>query len=117
MLREYIDKETHVLLAQWWDAEAGEPYYGDHGAVLGPDGYIYALGGAGGAGNMLFLTRVLQASGDDLGSYEYWDGTSFTSSRLYNPSANQSVLDNGQGSIIYSPFYEKYLYFSPGTGV
>lgn len=110
-----VARESDIYEAQWWGQN--EPYFGDHNAVVGPDGYIYSFGSISSNGTALFLARVPQASGADLAAYQYWDGTKFSSSRLYNPSISAAVLVNGQGSIIYSPFYQKYLYFAPGEFV
>lgn len=96
---------------QFW--RHNEPYYGDHGAVLAEDGYIYAYGGAHGVNNSLFLARVPQKQAQQLNAYEYWNGTAFTSQRLYDPTPSQAVFSSGQGSIVYSKLYQRYLYFKP----
>lgn len=96
---------------QFWGAN--EPYFGDHGAILAADGYVYAYGGAHGVNNSLFLTRVPQEQAQELAAYEYWNGAAFTSERLYNPTVEQAVFSSGQGSILYSKLYQQYLYFKP----
>ena len=107
-----------ISLAQWWGKN--EPRFGDHNAIVAPDGYIYAYGGgpggdeAGTNGSALFLTRVLQAKATDLGAYEYWNGVRYTSSRLYSPKATSVVMVNEQGTVMYSTFYQRFLYFAPG---
>ena len=100
-----------------------EPHYGDHSAVLGSDGYIYAYGGGRASDcppapkhclNYLWLARVPQAQAANISAYEYWNGSEFSPERLYNPSSKSSVMYGGQGTVIYSPFYKKYMYFKPG---
>ena len=96
---------------QFWSRN--EPYFGDHGAILAADGYIYAYGGAHGLNNSLFLTRVPRTQAQQSDAYEYWNGTAFTMQRLYNPTPLQAVFSSGQGSIVYSKLYQQYLYFKP----
>ena len=105
--------------AQWWNGTV-EPYFGDHNVILSPqDNYIYAYGGLlePGYGQNVFLTRVPQWGASYLWAYQYWNGTAFTTDRLINPSTNAAVFWAGQGSIMWSEYYQKYLYFQPGLSL
>jgi len=101
---------------QWWNSTV-EPYFGDHNVILSPqDNYIYAYGGLlnPGYGQNVFLARVPQWGAPYLWAYQYWNGTAFTTDRLINPSTDAAVFWAGQGSIMWSEYYQKYLYFQPG---
>lgn len=96
---------------QWWDGDT-EPVFGDHGAVDGQDGYIYAFGQFG-ATMKLYLLRVPRTQALNLDAYEYWNGQAFTSKRLINPTEDMSVLDNtNQGSFFWSPHFNKWVSLS-----
>lgn len=102
-------------IVQWWNG-SNEPWFGDHNAILSPfDNYIYVYGGLlGPLGNAVFLARVPQAKAAKLAAYEYWNGTAFSSQRLRNPTTDQAVIFAGQGTIVWNPYYQKFLYFQPG---
>ena len=87
------------------------------GTIHAPDRYIYTYGGFGnvtGGHNDIFLARVPSASALILDEYESWNRNAFTPERLYGPQDCQKAMEAGQGSIVYSPFYEKFLYFKLG---
>ena len=89
------------LSEQWWDA-ATEPAYGNHGAVDGRDGYIYAFGEFSGLLQQIMLARVPKDKATELPAFEYWNGTGFFPQRLQNPGREAVVLpDTNQGSVFW----------------
>ena len=96
----------------WWDAKT-EPFWGDHGALLASDGYVYLYGGANGTlmYDGLYVARVPLASATTLSTYQYWNGEVWSTARLENPtSANAILADLGQGQLHYNPHLNAYVY-------
>lgn len=112
---------TFRLADYWWDALAGEPWYGDIGAYS--DGtYVYGYGHGGQDHKYAYMTRAPLANlaYGFLASYEYWDGSTseWTNTRMYNPSSEQGLQYNDvdgaiwsmqQGQMIWSPYYKKIM--------
>lgn len=115
---------TTRLADHWWDAQAGEPWYGDIGAYN--DGtYIWGYGHGGSTHMYVYLTRVLISGWQDLSNWEYYDGSSdsWSNSRMYNPTSEQALQFNdaegpawgvGQGQMIWSPYYNKIVWIYIG---
>ncbi|KAI9664167.1 MAG: hypothetical protein M1831_002346 [Alyxoria varia] len=107
---------THRTATQWWDADNGEPVYGDHGAIDGKDGFIYAFGGLPGSARdgaeNIYVARVLRYQATNLNMYQYWNGQEFSSDRLRNPSQDQSVFSANQGTPFWSNHYDCWMYIS-----
>ena len=97
----------------WWNADAGEPFYGDVTAyTYGP--YIWALGHGGPDGLSAYLTRVDKSSWNDVSAYEYYNGETDTwqKERLYHPSsamAVQGLWGIDQGQMFWSAYYQKHM--------
>ncbi|CZR62678.1 uncharacterized protein PAC_12575 [Phialocephala subalpina] len=111
---------------QFWGES--EPLWGTNGAIgHNLDGYIYFLGslssGApGGNYSDVYVGRVAPGSQTTLSAYQYWDGTEFSSNRLYNPNFNgwspSAVMTSApQGSITYNNYYNCYIYLFPGPAL
>ena len=95
---------------QWWGNT--EPIFGDHGAVDGKDGYIYAFGQPLQTALELYLTRVPKGQAATLSAYEYWHGPAkgFTKDRLYNRTQDMVALrGTNQGSILWSPYLNGWI--------
>ena len=88
----------------WWDAKT-EPMWGSNTAVDGRDGYIYVfgnlLGGDWTRQWSVYAARVKTGQATDLNSYQYWNGKSWTSTRLRNPTPDQAVLQGAPPGQIY----------------
>jgi hypothetical protein len=70
----------------------------------------------------VYAARVAPGSQTTLSAYQYWNGTAYTSNRLYDPNFNgwspAAVLTNTpQGSISYNTYYNCYLYLLPGAAL
>lgn len=82
---------------------ASEPQYGDHGQLLGLDGWVYVYGGTNTRKyyDGVYVMRVRHASQKDLSAYEYWNGAQFTKEHVYDPSERQAILGPGstQGTV------------------
>lgn len=111
---------TSRMGKNWWDATAGEPWYGDVGAYT--DGnYIWGYGHGGSTHMDVYLTRAPVSGWTDFDNWEYYDGStdSWSNTRLYNPSSAQAMQWNadegpvwavGQGQMIWSPYYQKIVW-------
>ena len=69
----------------------------------------------------VYLARVAPVNIDSVSGYQYWNGSAYTSTRLvypdYNGYAPSAVLTGlSQGSIVYSDYYNLYIYLAPGGG-
>lgn len=96
------------LAEYWWDG-ATEPWYGDVGAVRWQD-YVYAYGHANNSA-YVYLTRVAWQNATDLGCYEYWNGETWQSERLYNVGEKEGVFwQINQGQVIWSNHYNCFLF-------
>ncbi|KAF2149091.1 hypothetical protein K461DRAFT_282559 [Myriangium duriaei CBS 260.36] len=115
-----------TVTSQFWGET--EPIWGDHG-VIGKnlDGYIYILGalGANAPGNNysdVYVARVAPGSQAVLSAYQYWNGSTFTSTRLTYPNFqgwSPAAVMTGvfQGSITYNNYYNLYMYLAPGPAL
>ena len=91
-----------------------ESLFGDHGALLAQDGYLYVYGSLPRpASDGISLARVKPESATDLNAYEYYNGTAFQTQRIHNPEIVNAVLNQtAQGSAFWSPYYSRYIYLS-----
>ncbi|KAK9342162.1 hypothetical protein V1522DRAFT_417017 [Lipomyces starkeyi] len=97
------------LAEYWWDATT-EPWYGDV-CCLKFGQYIYAYGHGNTSAEYVYVCRVLTSSATTLSAYEYWNGTSWQTGRLYNVSSKESVFWQVQGGqIIWSTYYNCLLF-------
>lgn len=95
-----------------------ETYFGDHGALLAEDGYLYAYGSIPNSNNnAVGLARVRPGQATDRDAYTYWNGETFQEERIHNPTADVAVFNAGQGTVMWSKFYKKYIYFTSGTSL
>ncbi|KAK9328090.1 hypothetical protein V1520DRAFT_12981 [Lipomyces starkeyi] len=91
------------LAEYWWDAST-EPWYGDICCVKFGT-YIYAYG-HGPSQVYIYCCRVLTSNATDLSAYEYWNGSSWQTERLYDVTATESVFWEIQsGQVIWSKYY------------
>ena len=96
----------------WWDGST-EPWYGDVGAIRSGN-YIYAYGHGPGS-LFVYLTRVPWRNATDLSYYEYWNGESWQTDRLINFGEKERVFwAINQGQVIWSNYYECYLFIYCG---
>lgn len=111
----------------WWPVSEN-PRYGDVAAYRDVNSdYIYAWGGAPGSasdedGQLVYQIRVNAADAFNLDSYEYWWGREQgwkVGEPLTEFTTETAVMNGvGQGQVVYSPFYETYMYvhFNGGDG-
>ncbi|KAK4500833.1 hypothetical protein PRZ48_009025 [Zasmidium cellare] len=116
-----------IVMPGFWDTKH-EPQFGATAAIgPEPDGYIYLFGSldanAPGANlSDVYVARVLPGDVTNLGEYQYWDGTAFTSTRIIDPVFNgtydrPSVLQGvSVGSVFYNAYYKKYIALSAPGG-
>lgn len=84
-------------------------------------GYLGVLAPGYSNGNM-YAARVTKSSPTTQSTYQYWNGTAWTSTRLINPNSyttSPAVIPGiSGGSIFWSAYYNKYVYLtsSPFTG-
>lgn len=88
-----------------------ESYYGDHGALLGQDQYLYLYGSIPNHEGMA-VARARIDSATNLDGYEYWNGTAFQTERIQNPTGAVSIMKVSQGSAFWSAHYQRYIYLS-----
>lgn len=101
------------LSEYWWDGKT-EPWYGDV-CAFGDGDYVYAYG-HGPTGNYTFVTRALKKEATDLNSYEYWNGATWQTDRLTNPTSAGSVFwQADQGQVIFSKYYNAYMFVYTGV--
>jgi parallel beta-helix repeat protein len=93
------------------------------GYELNTDGYVYALGmgsEAGWAEQSVYLARVPREDILDYGSYEYYTGMSggepTWSSIPTQATPLEGIRSDMQGSAIYHPGIQQYVYFTSPTG-
>jgi hypothetical protein len=114
-LRSLISGQL-ITDSYWWDAKT-EPFWGDHGALLATDGYVYLYGGANGTlmYDGLYVARVKLESATTLSAYQYWNGQAWSTTRLKNPTSANALLDDfGQGQLHYNPHLKAYVYMYTG---
>lgn len=113
---------TRIFRNQWYGNVGGrsgfltpynETFYGDHGAVLASDGFIYLFGGIPGTGSDVGLARVSKGLAFNLLAYEYWNGKAFQRKRILYPTSAIAVMNGlGQGTVFYNKYYKRYIYLS-----
>ncbi len=117
----YPPNATAQRVSQYWWDGATEPWYGDTGAIP-VDGYIYTYGHANNT-QYVYLARVPRQSATDLSCYEYWNGDSWQTDRLYNPGEKEGVFwAVQQGQVVYSNYYDCFMFiycgkFPPFLGI
>lgn len=75
--------------------------------------YIYLFGSIPKAvSGAVGIARVPPTSATDLSAYEYWNGDQFQTERIFNPNGSIAAFNAGQGSAMWNPYYQKYLYFA-----
>ena len=107
----------------WWPAES-QPRYGDVAAFHDVSGdYIYAWGCSPISITVevgiqyVYMVRVKATDAYDLSKYEYWHGrdAGWSSTQLTTFNAETAVLWGvGQGQVIYSNFYNCYIFVHLG---
>lgn len=108
-----LPRPTATRLAEYWWDGATEPWYGDCGALKVGD-YIYAYGHAQ-AAPYVYVCRVKCECATDLSQYEYWNGPTWQTDRLYNPGEKEGVWwQINQGQICWSPFYNCFIFVYVG---
>ncbi|KAF6815743.1 conserved secreted protein [Colletotrichum plurivorum] len=109
----------------WWPANTNARY-GDIAAFRDlRSEYVYAWGGPPTAisgwveGSYIYLTRVKAAEAFDISKYEYWWGTQqgWKTERLTTFTSETATLwGTGQGQIVWSEFYQCYIFVHLGIG-
>ena len=90
-----------------------ESLFGDHGAIVAEDGYLYVYGAPPHSPSNIALARVQPDSATELSGYEYWNGSGWQSERIHNPTKTVAVMNGtAQGSVFWSPYYSRYVYLS-----
>lgn len=107
----------------WWPIESN-PGYGDTAAFLDEySNYIYAWGcpptsiAEMVSSQYVYMVRVKAADAYDLSKYQYWHGRAigWSSTRLTTFNAETAVMWGvGQGQVIYSNFYNCYIFVHLG---
>ncbi|KAK6855991.1 hypothetical protein PG995_008142 [Apiospora arundinis] len=112
------------MSAPMWDST--EPIWGDKG-VWGPgiDGYVYVLGGLssltpGHKDSYIWLSRVPFGNFQNVGAYQYWNGSAWDSKRLtypnYNGWAPATVVTGTAGTLLYNNYYSTFVYVQSDWG-
>jgi hypothetical protein len=103
------------LSEYWWDGET-EPWYGDVGAIRSGD-HIYAYGHAKST-PYVYVTRVRWDKATDLACYEYWNGKTWQTDRMYNVGEKEGVLwQVNQGQVIWSNYYGCFMFVYSGKEI
>jgi len=108
----------------WWSVESN-PRYGDTAAYRDVNSnYIYAWGFPPSSiptkqigSQYVYMVRVNAADAYDLSKYQYWHGRAagWSSTRLTTFNAETAVMRAvGQGQVIYSNFYNCYIFVHLG---
>ena len=110
----------------WWDAET-QPRYGDIAAYRDVNSdYVYVWGNPPGCitdwgqCQYIYQARVKAADAFDLSKYEYWWGRQKgwkQNQPLTTFNTETAVMwGAGQGQVVYSPYYQCYIYVHLGFG-
>jgi hypothetical protein len=100
------------LSEYWWDGET-EPWYGDVGAIRSGN-HIYAYGHAK-ATPYVYVARVPWNRATDLACYEYWNGVTWQTNRMYNYGEKEGVFwQVNQGQVIWSKYYGCFMFVYSG---
>lgn len=100
--------QVNRLSEYWWDGET-EPWYGDVGAIRSGD-HIYAYGHAKST-PYVYVARVPWDKATDLACYEYWNGETWQTERLYNVNEKEGVFwQVNQGQVVWSNYYGCFMF-------
>lgn len=113
MSKDYPPIPNVTRLSEYWWIGENEPWYGDVGAIRSGD-YIYAYGHAKST-PYVYVTRVRWDKATDLSCYEYWNGETWQTDRLYKFGEKEGVFwQINQGQVVWSNYYGCFMFIYCG---